>query len=485
MADKHSDLGFQPAANPHSDLGFSPSTDQPAAAEPPGYLTQVGSGLWNAVKGLAQVGSEAGGVATEPWRAVEHLKNLKRLIVDPQVDQAIQAGERWKSGDRSEAVGHAIASILPGVGPMAARIGDKLGGGDVTGAAADATVLGATMVAPQIASAAGDLVPKLIPEGLPERMYQQALSPRANTPPAEVRGMVQTGLENKIPVSEAGTSKLHGLVQDLNRELEAKIQPAAEQGATIDPHKVVLRLSDVERRLANQVNPEKDLATVEASGDEFLRSQGASKGRPAVIGDPTAILKDLQGNLVADPGKPAVPATRAQPIPVDRAQAIKVGTYQKLAGKYGEQATDSAVESQKALARGIKEELDAAIPELKDLNAKEGSLFDLQGPLEAAVARAAKQHVMNKTLPVAVAGGAGEMIGGPAGAAAGAGLSILKEVLANPAVRSRLAIAINQAKRANPGKWGAESLPSATSRARIATESLLRSAMGSGSEDQE
>ncbi len=123
----------------------------PSAPEKPGYLSQVGTGIWNTVKGLAEVGSAAGGVATEPWNAIEHLRTLKRLLVDPQVDQAIQAADKWKAGDRSEAVGHALAAVIPGAGPAAANIGEKLGAGDVTGAAADATVLGGAMALPHVA----------------------------------------------------------------------------------------------------------------------------------------------------------------------------------------------------------------------------------------------------------------------------------------------------------------------------------------------
>jgi hypothetical protein len=120
------------------------------------YMSQVGTGLWNTVKGLAEVGSEAGGVLAEPWKAVEHLKNLKKMVLDPQVDQAIKAADEWKQGHRTEAAGHAMAAVLPGLGPAAANIGEKLGSGDVRGAAADATVLGATMVAPHVAGAVAD-----------------------------------------------------------------------------------------------------------------------------------------------------------------------------------------------------------------------------------------------------------------------------------------------------------------------------------------
>lgn len=148
MADKWAQYA-EPAAPPRGADKWAQYAEPPA--EKPGYWSQVGTGILNAAKGLAEVGSAAGGVATEPWNAAEHLRTLKKLILDPQVDQAIQAADKWKAGDRSEAVGHALASIIPGAGPAAANIGEKLGSGDVTGAAADATVLGGAMALPHVA----------------------------------------------------------------------------------------------------------------------------------------------------------------------------------------------------------------------------------------------------------------------------------------------------------------------------------------------
>ena len=124
-----------------------------------GYLSQVGHGLWNTVKGLAQVGSEAGAAAVDPLNAVEHLKNLKKMVLDPQVDQAFKAVDEWKKGNHSESVGHALASVIPGVGPAAANIGEKLGNQDYRGAAADATTLGLTMAAPHVIPKVMDSAP--------------------------------------------------------------------------------------------------------------------------------------------------------------------------------------------------------------------------------------------------------------------------------------------------------------------------------------
>jgi hypothetical protein len=68
---------------------------------------------------------------------------------------------------------------------------------------------------------------------------------------------------------------------------------------------------------------------------------------------------------------------RKQPndISTSDAQALKTGTYRQLKSKsYGEMKS-ATIESQKALTRGIKEELANQFPEIAKLNAKEGELL--------------------------------------------------------------------------------------------------------------
>ena len=67
-------------------------------------------------------------------------------------------------------------------------------------------------------------------------------------------------------------------------------------------------------------------------------------------------------------------ATRGQ-LPVQQAQALKQGTYQVLRKKYGE-AGSAATEAQKALARGLKEQVAEAVPAVAPLNARESALIE-------------------------------------------------------------------------------------------------------------
>ena len=64
-------------------------------------------------------------------------------------------------------------------------------------------------------------------------------------------------------------------------------------------------------------------------------------------------------------------------LTVPEAQAMKIGTYREIGKNYGKQSSAS-VETQKALARGLKEEIEAAIPKIKSLNAREGEIMAAQ-----------------------------------------------------------------------------------------------------------
>jgi hypothetical protein len=121
------------------------------------------------------------------------------------------------------------------------------------------------------------------------------------------------------------------------------------------------------------------------------------------------------------------------------AQAMKQGTYQVLKGKFGEQGSAS-VEAQKALARGLKEEIANQFPEISNLNANESRLLQLQPVLERAVNRISNHQLIGIGTPIA--SGAAKAVTGSASVGVAAG--VLKSVLDNPYVKSRLAISLSK-----------------------------------------
>lgn len=200
------------------------------------------------------------------------------------------------------------------------------------------------------------------------------------------------------------------------------------------------------------------------AASEFLRSRGVdglrykdagSRGQDA--GTSNFVLFDERKATITKPPRNLTAA---------EAQAMKQGTYRQLKGKaYGEMKT-AEIEAQKALARGLKEELAAQFPELTALNAKEGALIGLEAALEKAVARTSTRQLIGLDSPLAGAAVAAGTGSGTAGAVA----AVMRETLRHPAVSTRLAIALSK---------GAKS-PLSSSRTRIAAYAR---ALGQASED--
>lgn len=241
----------------------------------------------------------------------------------------------------------------------------------------------------------------------PTEAYEGALKPSTTISPAQRSTIVQTGLENEIPVSKAGLDSLGDLIDDYNQKIKAEID--ADPTRPIDPNKVATRADLARAKFAKQVNAQGDLNAIEASKQQFLSEQGAKPGTLA----------------------PAMNATDAQ--------AMKQGTYSVLKGKFGEQGS-AAVEAQKALARGLKEEIANQFPEINNLNAAESRLLNLQPVLERAVNRISNHQSVGIGTPIAGAAAKAVTGSGPVAIVAGA----IKSVLDNPEFKSKLAIAVSK-----------------------------------------
>lgn len=249
----------------------------------------------------------------------------------------------------------------------------------------------------------------------PERMYQSALKPSTALPREDVAALVNAGLKEEIPVSAKGLEKTRTNIDQINTDIADTINKGAQQGKAVQPTKVAGYTSRSVDKFKDQVNPTADLGSIGGSTKEFLETQG--KVTPA---NPQGI-----------------------PIPVDKAQKLKQGTYSKLRDSYGEIGT-AAKEAQKDLARGLKEEIYAQFPELRDKGLREKALIDLETTLE----RFANRHG-NKDLV-----GIGSTIAGSAAHAATgsnpiAAIGMLaKSALDNPGIKSKIAIALKASKRA-------------------------------------
>lgn len=268
-------------------------------------------------------------------------------------------------------------------------------------------------------------------------LYGSALKPSTTITPAERSAVIETGLQNRIPVSPEGLKELNDLVENLNTKIADVINTDPKR--PINPNVVATRVDQLGPRLASQVNAAEDLAAADSVKQQFLAEQGARPASPAISPRPTGLL-DAQGNPIMTQGSPDQPPLPAPNMPAFKAQQMKQGTYQALGGRvYGEMKS-ATIEAQKSLARGLKEELANQFPELSNLNSQESKLLDLQPLLEKAVSRHANKQLIGIGTPAAI---------GAAKAATGSnllsgGVGFLKAALDDQMIKSRLAIALSK-----------------------------------------
>lgn len=157
--------------------------------------------------------------------------------------------------------------------------------------------------------------------------------------------LVQTLLESGVSVTQGGVDKLQKLFDATNQEIAEAlgkrddILTRSGDNAVVDKTRVAARTLQTAGKLAEKTNPTADLRALGDTVEEFL-------------------------NHPTQPGNLTLP----------EAQKMKIGTYQQIGKKYGEQSF-AAVETQKALARGLKEEIAAEVPSISTLNQKDSELM--------------------------------------------------------------------------------------------------------------
>lgn len=171
-------------------------------------------------------------------------------------------------------------------------------------------------------------------------LMQSAVKPTWETlRTGEAQRGVETMLKEGISPTQAGANKLQSMIDELNNQVQTAI---AGSGAKISKDQIASYLTSIADRFGYRANPQAALDAVDAAKEAFLN-------HPLLRG--------------------------AQDLPVQLAQKMKQATYSGLRDSYGE-LKGAEIESQKALARGMKEEISKAVPEVGPLNAREGELIN-------------------------------------------------------------------------------------------------------------
>lgn len=285
--------------------------------------------------------------------------------------------------------------------PRLAEAGKDL----VTGAAMEAGGQGAAKI---IEAGAGQ-VAKLAP-----RIYEAVLKVPPRSVPNDVRNRaVQTALEGQYPPTQKGLNRLQADIDGLNREIDSVVTRAGNSGKEVDMNAVVKRVDKLK---------------------DFYNALPPDRAKPFIED-----LEKLQSEYLSGGAK----------LNVVSAQEMKKRIYQLHRKHYGELKT-AVVEGEKAIARGLKEELVKQIPEIGKLNAKDSARIELENVLERAVNRTRNWDLIGlvdvggSAVGGAVGARQGDLTRGGEGAALGL---LFTRALRDPAVASRLAFALSKANR--------------------------------------
>lgn len=136
--------------------------DAPTADEPAGPLSRFVTGVRKNLPDLSALVhpvTSAVSALAHPAQLASDIAGAYHGAVDASAQQFTKASDALGQGRYSEAAGHGLAAVLPGVGPAAANAGEKIGAGDIAGGAGEATGL-------LLPSAIGAVAPVVAPRAM-------------------------------------------------------------------------------------------------------------------------------------------------------------------------------------------------------------------------------------------------------------------------------------------------------------------------------
>lgn len=229
----------------------------------------------------------------------------------------------------------------------------------------------------------------------------------------------KTALYNEIMPTHEGLINLGGKISEINTEISGLIDAATKTGKTIP-------LDDIFKGL-----------------DELKLKAGTSGGtRPTtMIRQIENVRKQLtEANTLLKKGEIG-PAYKTKFTPKE-AQNIKTSIYRELEAFYTKSKNEAGrVVAGKKIAKNTKEFLQDAIPEIKELNQRDGDLIDLYDNLTRPSTRIGNLNVI--PMDLAIKAGTGAAAGGPIGTTMG----VIAGIFDMPKTKAKLAIVLNKLER--------------------------------------
>ena len=174
------------------------------------------------------------------------------------------------------------------------------------------------------------------------KLMQNSVKPSSTLPPKKVNEALGTMLSEGIYPTQSGMQKASAIAGKLDDQVDAAL---AGSNANVGVAAIGSRLREPFEQAKTQVNPAADMAAVRKAWDDFVNSP---------------LIK----------GKTEIPAQLAH--------EIKKGTYASIAKKSFNEVGTASTEAQKALARGAREEVAKAVPEVVDPLARQAAMMNVK-----------------------------------------------------------------------------------------------------------
>lgn len=331
-----------------------------AVAEP---ILQQATGM------VAKPVSEIAGLAATGYEAATGGKTAENIPAFKEAVQQQLTYEPKTMAGRSEynplnVIPMAIGKAISAVTPEKAKVGSAdTAIGMLKNATSEAipqlAAIAGTKIAPEAAMPAKATAKILRAKA--EDLMQSALKPTLrDLKSGNAAVAIDTMLDKGISISKSGMERIRARIDQLNDQIETAIASSPEKVSTariVSP--VVQKLKD----LRKQVNPDADINALKKSWAEF-------KNHPLI---------------------------KSGEMSVQAAQELKQGTYRQLSKKYGQMGS-ADVETQKAIARGLKEEIAKKVPAISALNLEESKLIKTLSVAERRILIEANKNPMGLSL---------------------------------------------------------------------------------------
>lgn len=383
-----------------------------------------------------QMSDSAGGLVVPRPRGIAN-----PLLQQPQSSQVNNFADIVRGGIATATMPVTGWATIPammasaGAGSIASDVIKNIGGtqnksaGDIAkSAGGEALVGGALAAVPMIPGAIKrGWAKNMMRPDLPQDLYQSALRVPAGSTEYEVEKMVNQGLSDKIAMTKKDLKRL----VSLKDETQAVVDRTINTGSTA----------------GDQVDWMNALGNAETAAKDIFKKKGL----------PITQQKRIEGWIGEQYDQLATDYPSGM-MPTAKAQELKKSFNAELNDAFSE-LQGAAKETQKQFDKAVRADLETLYPDIRNLNQTNSARIEL----EDAMRRVLRQEIRKtQIVPMsnAAAGGAAALIaqGSEASIKAGAAGTItylVDRALNTPLIKSKLAIALDQARKiAGPGASG-------------------------------